>query len=231
MLSADYSQIELRLAAHICDVPQLKAAFDARRGHPQHDRRRAVRRGQSRHPRLAPRRSTSPSSTAFRAGAWPDALASPPTRRRRSSTAISSASRASRAISPTRCPTCARPASPPPCSAARPISRGSSPSPARAPGRRARRDQRADPGHRRRHHQAGDGADGPGARARGPRSGARMLMQVHDELVFEVPESEVEAAPAVIRARDGAAPPSRRSRSACRSASRSAPAPNWGAAH
>ena len=35
--------------------------------------------------------------------------------------------------------------------------------PARPPGRRARRDQRADPGHQRRHHQARDGADGPGA--------------------------------------------------------------------
>ncbi|HKT15749.1 MAG TPA: DNA polymerase I [Allosphingosinicella sp.] len=29
ILSADYSQIELRLAAHICDVPQLRAAFEA----------------------------------------------------------------------------------------------------------------------------------------------------------------------------------------------------------
>jgi DNA polymerase I len=29
MLAADYSQIELRLAAHICDVPQLRAAFEA----------------------------------------------------------------------------------------------------------------------------------------------------------------------------------------------------------
>lgn len=28
MMSADYSQIELRLAAHICDVPQLRAAFE-----------------------------------------------------------------------------------------------------------------------------------------------------------------------------------------------------------
>jgi DNA polymerase-1 len=28
MLAADYSQIELRLAAHICDVPQLKEAFE-----------------------------------------------------------------------------------------------------------------------------------------------------------------------------------------------------------
>ncbi|MGQ0660282.1 DNA polymerase I, partial [Sphingosinicella sp.] len=29
MMSADYSQIELRLAAHVCDVPQLKEAFAA----------------------------------------------------------------------------------------------------------------------------------------------------------------------------------------------------------
>jgi DNA polymerase I len=29
MMAADYSQIELRLAAHICDVPQLRAAFAA----------------------------------------------------------------------------------------------------------------------------------------------------------------------------------------------------------
>ena len=29
IMSADYSQIELRLAAHICDVPQLRAAFAA----------------------------------------------------------------------------------------------------------------------------------------------------------------------------------------------------------
>jgi DNA polymerase-1 len=29
MMAADYSQIELRLAAHMCDVPELKAAFAA----------------------------------------------------------------------------------------------------------------------------------------------------------------------------------------------------------
>ena len=37
---------------------------------------------------------------------------------------------------------------------------------ARTPGRRTRRDQRADPGHLRRHHQARDDADGSGAGAR-----------------------------------------------------------------
>ena len=40
---------------------------------------------------------------------------------------------------------------------------------------------------------------GPALRARGPGRASRMLMQVHDELVFEVPEGEVEPASAVIR--------------------------------
>ena len=37
-----------------------------------------------------------------------------------------------------------------------------------------------------------------------------MLLQVHDELVFEAPEAEVEAAVAVVASDHGAAPPSRR---------------------
>ncbi|MGZ8360718.1 MAG: DNA polymerase, partial [Allosphingosinicella sp.] len=59
---------------------------------------------------------------------------------------------------------------------------------------------------------------------------ARMLLQVHDELVFEVPEEEVEAASAVVRrVMEGAAEPAVRL---------SVPlgveigtGPNWGAAH
>ncbi|UAJ10164.1 DNA polymerase I [Polymorphobacter megasporae] len=40
----------------------------------------------------------------------------------------------------------------------------------------------------------------PGALAAAGLTGTRMLLQVHDELVFEVPDAEVEAATAVIRA-------------------------------
>ena len=95
LLAADYTQIELRLAAHMADVPQLKEAFRARRGHP----------------RAAPPRRCSARSTATPAaraktinfailyGISPlgprRAARRRRTRRRRSSTAISSASPAS----------------------------------------------------------------------------------------------------------------------------------------
>ena len=71
--------------------------------------------------------------------------------------------------------------------------------------RRAAGDQRADPGLGRRHHEAGDDPGGAGARpANGP--GRGMLLQVHDELVFEVPEGEVEATASLVkRTMEGAA--------------------------
>ena len=56
-------------------------------------------------------------------------------------------------------------------------------------------------GSRRRHHPPGDGPDGWRAGAGGLQ--ARMLLQVHDELVFEAPDEEVEATlPVVTRNHD-----------------------------
>ena len=56
--------------------------------------------------------------------------------------------------------------------------------------RRARRDQCADARHGRRHHQARD--DRSGSLAHDSRIDARLIMQVHDELVFEVQRERVD---------------------------------------
>ena len=129
------------------------------RGHPQPAPRRNCSARSIATRAAAPRRSTSRSSTASRAGAWPQRLAITPdeaqamidryferfpgirdyigdtlTHVRETGFTTTLFGRKTH------------------------FPRHQVQRPARAPGRRARRDQRADPGHQRRHHQAGDGA-------------------------------------------------------------------------
>ena len=120
-LSADYSQIELRLAAHMADVPQLKEAFQA--GADIHaitaeelfgtvDR---DTRNKAKTVNFAILYGISP-------GGWRGGSAFPRTKAKRSSTAISSASRGSAPTFTGRSASRASMALPGPCSAGRPIS-------------------------------------------------------------------------------------------------------------
>ena len=198
-MSADYSQIELRLAAHMADVPQLKEAFRAKAdihnltaeelfGSADRDNRNKAK--------------TINFAILYGISSWGLAgrLGVAARKARRSSTAISSASRASAIISTTTLafarengftrtlfgrkthfPNIRQP----PAESSR---QGAERAAINAPiqGTSADLIKRAM-------------ARMDEALAEAGLDGVRMLLQVHDELVFEVPEGREEEAAAVIR--------------------------------
>ena len=94
LVSCDYSQIELRLMAHVADIAPLKEAFAT--GQDIHAARRprcSACRWRAWTPArgAGPRRSTSASSTASAPSAWPGSLPSTPARPGPTSRPISSA--------------------------------------------------------------------------------------------------------------------------------------------
>ena len=157
LISADYSQIELRVLAHIADIPQLKAGLRGRPRHPRHDGVRNVRRAgrghadrsapprqgdqfrhHLRHLRLRPRQPAR-ASRASEAGDYIKTYFERFPGIRDYMDATKAFAREQRL-----CRDDLRPA--------RPLSRDPLVQPVRARLRRARRDQRADPGLGRRHH-------------------------------------------------------------------------------
>ena len=101
IVSADYSQIELRIMAHISGDAGLRRAFgegmDVHRATAERGVLGGARRGRAPSSGATPRRSTSASSTAWARSAWRRTWASSEARRTPTSTATSSASRASSA--------------------------------------------------------------------------------------------------------------------------------------
>jgi DNA polymerase-1 len=191
IVSADYSQIELRIMAHLSDDPRLLEAFA--QGEDVHRATAAEVFG------LTPIEVSSEQRRAAKAinfgliyGMSAFGLAKQIGVDRTAAQAymdryfarypgVARYMEETRAVR-ARQGLCRDRVRPPPVAAGDPVIERRPP-----PGRRARRDQRADAGHRRRPDQARH-AGGAGL-ARRAETATLLILQVHDELVLEVPEA------------------------------------------
>ena len=190
IVACDYSQIELRIMAHLSRGPGAAARVRVRRRHPPRDRGRGVRQDPRRRSSRNERRAAKAINFGLMYGMSAFGLAKQlgigrgeaqdyialyfsryPGRARLHGAHAPAGARTRLRRDRVRPP-------PVPGEHRRP-----QPGPARR--RRARRDQRADAGHRGRHHQARDDRHRRLA-GRAAATRALMVLQVHDELVFEV---------------------------------------------
>ena len=198
LLAADYSQIELRVLAHLSGDetligPSSRTATSTRRppgsssGTPP-----------GRTPGAGPRSSTSASSTGRRRSPWPASWGPPPAKPRSSSTATSPSGRRS---ANTWTGSSTRPAS-------GAIPRRSSAGSARSPScacrtgtssRPAGASPSTIPSRGRRPTSSRWPCSGPPRRIDQQKLRTRMILQVHDELVFEVPVKEKAAVEPLVR--------------------------------
>ena len=180
-----------------------------RRGHPRSHRAEGVRRRQRARARTscggARRSSTTRCSTGRRRSRWPRTSASRSRRRRSSSTPTSPASRRCARSSTHRSPTRARDRRRE--DDVRPAAAGAGARPAATARSAAGAEREAVnmpiQGTRRRHPQAGDDRRPRGAAVAHAGGRARMILTVHDELLFEAPREAADETAALVRERDG----------------------------
>ena len=203
-VAADYSQIELRILAHVSGDVHLKEAFERGRRHPSRDRRARAAQGRPTDVTADERSMAKMVNFGLAYGMSDFGLSSRAGHpAQEAQEFINSYFAAYSGISyymiahqgdgarqQGYVDDAARPRG------AIPELQARNPSAARR--RRADGDQHADPGHRRRHRQD---RDDPARRAAAPTAGfrARLLLQVHDELLLEVPRDEVDRLVPVVR--------------------------------